>query len=133
MSIDNSDPEKTLNLKDGGGSIGESPIASPQRAEFEDGPKKAWPKRVLNSFKRDPNASVIKKSALSGGRFDHKTAAENTANSGLVQKLQSRHLQMIAIGGSIGALFSFSLPLANLDPAPPCLGKIDICCCTEVF
>lgn len=119
MATDNSDPEKNLNFKEGGSS-GDSPLASPQRAEFENGPKQAWPRRVLDGFKRDPNASVLKKDAVAGGRFDHKAAAENTANSGLVQKLQSRHLQMIAIGGSIGALIFFSFPsLAPLFLAWP--------------
>lgn len=34
--------------------------------------------------------------------FDHRAAAEKTANSGLDRALKSRHMQMIAIGGSIG-------------------------------
>jgi amino acid transporter len=37
-----------------------------------------------------------------GGTFDAKQAAFNTANTPLVKKLKGRHLQMIAIGGSIG-------------------------------
>jgi amino acid transporter len=98
MSLDISDPEK--NLKTG---ASESP-ASPDN----EGPKGPWTSRVIDSFKRDPNASITKAevTAASRGHFDHKTAAENTANSGLVQKLQSRHMQMIAIGGSIGTFLS---------------------------
>jgi hypothetical protein len=114
---ENSDPEKNLDLKEPGGS--DSP-ASPERAEYEDGPKLPWTRRFVDSFKRDPNASVTKTeaSAVSRGRFDHKTAAENTANSGLVQKLQSRHMQMIAIGGSIGTSFAllFSYYIFILRP-----------------
>jgi amino acid transporter len=103
MSLDISDPEK--NIKTG---ASESP-ASPERAEFNEGSKGPWTRRVIDSFKRDPNASITKAevTAASRGHFDHKTAAENTANSGLVQKLQSRHMQMIAIGGSIGTFPSF--------------------------
>jgi amino acid transporter len=69
----------------------------------------SWNRRLIDSFKRDPNAHVTKAAqgvdARAGkGGFDHKTAAERTANSGLAQKLKSRHMQMIAIGGSIGRL-----------------------------
>lgn len=105
---EHSDPEKNLSLKEAGGS--NSATASPMRAEYEDGPRQSWMRRFIDSFKRDPSASVTKAgaSAVSRGHFDHKTAAENTANSGLAQKLQSRHMQMIAIGGSIGTLFRFA-------------------------
>ena len=99
---EHSDPEKNLNIKEAGGS---DSATSPVRLDHEDGPKQPWTRRFVDSFRRDPNASVTKKtetSAVSRGRFDHKTAAENTANTGLAQKLQSRHMQMIAIGGSIG-------------------------------
>ncbi|KAH8595999.1 amino acid permease/ SLC12A domain-containing protein, partial [Bisporella sp. PMI_857] len=68
--------------------------------------KEPWQRRFIDSFKRDPNAHVTKAaqsvSAHGGHGFDHKTAAERTANSGLAHKLKSRHMQMIAIGGSIG-------------------------------
>ena len=67
-------------------------------------------RRVWDSFKRDPNARILG-SALPGGHaasngrkrsFDAMAAAENTAGSPLARLLKGRHLQMIAIGGSIG-------------------------------
>jgi len=88
----------------------DSKLEQQQSAEWdtEAAPKEPWRRRFINSFKRDPNAHVTKAAqsvdAKGGrGRYDHKTAAEATANSGLAQKLKSRHMQMIAIGGSIGA------------------------------
>ncbi|KAB8290461.1 hypothetical protein EYC80_010892 [Monilinia laxa] len=62
-----------------------------------------WATRFVDSFKRDPNAAVTKGGQQEGvSGFDHRAAAEATANSGLARELKPRHLQMIAIGGSIG-------------------------------
>ena len=62
--------------------------------------------RVWDSFKRDPNAHVTKKGQIGadGKVFDVESAAAATAASPLAKVLKGRHLQMIAIGGSIGAL-----------------------------
>jgi len=97
-----SDPEKAVRTED-----------SPDRAEWDTSaqPKQKWTTRFVDSFRRDPNAHVIKPGqaidptdghAPAPGKFDHKAAAEATANSGLAHKLKARHMQMIAIGGSIG-------------------------------
>lgn len=69
-------------------------------------------RRVMDSFKRDPNFSMTPKGSLGadGKVFDVESAAQNTANSPLARKLKGRHLQMIAIGGSIG--ISTFLPIS---------------------
>jgi amino acid transporter len=60
--------------------------------------------RVWDSFKRNPNAHFSKadESIVNGKVFDMEVAAINTASSPLRRDLKGRHLQMIAIGGSIG-------------------------------
>jgi len=66
-------------------------------------------RRMLESFKRDPNIVMTPRGTLGadGKVFDVESAAQNTANSPLARKLKGRHLQMIAIGGSIGMLDPF--------------------------
>ncbi|KAI9884736.1 MAG: glyceraldehyde-3-phosphate dehydrogenase 1 [Watsoniomyces obsoletus] len=80
-----------------------------------------YAQRFVSSFKRDPNARTTPRGVVGadGKVFDLEGAAQATAESPLARKLKGRHLQMIAIGGSIGTgLFVGSgKALANGGPA----------------
>ncbi|KAL4808455.1 amino acid permease-domain-containing protein [Aspergillus unguis] len=59
--------------------------------------------RVLGSFQRDPNAQVTAVASFSASKgYDIEHATAKAATSPLQRSLTGRHLQMIAIGGSIG-------------------------------
>jgi hypothetical protein len=81
-------------------------------------PRASAPRRILDSFKRDPNLKATPKGVVgaNGKVFDVEAAALATAESPLARKLKGRHLQMIAIGGSIGmALILLPLPLMLIE------------------
>lgn len=83
-----------------------SPEGSQQVAEYgmQEDHRRGLFGRFVDSFKRDLNAHATPKGAVgaNGKVFDVEGAAANTANSPLSRSLKGRHLQMIAIGGSIG-------------------------------
>ena len=71
--------------------------------------------RWLDTFRRDPTQRITPKGIIGddgipmhmrdphgGHYYDIRAANIRTANSGLLRELKGRHLQMIAIGGSIG-------------------------------
>lgn len=79
---------------------------SPTFAGDSEPHKTGFVQGVFDSFRRDPRSHVTPKGAVGadGKVFDVETAATATAQSPLARRLKGRHLQMIAIGGSIGAL-----------------------------
>lgn len=88
---------------------------SMREPEYEDEALPGYWDRFVDGFKRDPNSSIFSGDPVSNlevGRmhdgqhyYDIRYATLETANSGLARKLKGRHLQMIAIGGSIGTSF----------------------------
>lgn len=86
-------------------SIGSSNVST-LPIENDDCPRPSLARRVIDSFRRDPDAHVTKGfhtgTGADGKVFDIEGAAANTADSSLQRRLKGRHLQMIAIGGSIG-------------------------------
>jgi hypothetical protein len=65
----------------------------------------------LESFKRNPNARVVTEATDSEGR---PLPDQPPAEPALAMKLKERHLQMIAIGGSIG-IYRFRQDEVNTD------------------
>ncbi|CAL3963344.1 unnamed protein product [Diplocarpon coronariae] len=63
---------------------------------------KRIPTKAFDSFRAAPSPGFAAAIGENGRSFNQQAAAYNTANSLLLRKLKGRHLQMIAIGGSIG-------------------------------
>lgn len=66
------------------------------------GVKSFSPPKAFDSFRSGPDRTFAPALGEDGRNFNAKAAAWNTANTPLVRRLKGRHLQMIAIGGSIG-------------------------------
>lgn len=84
-------------------------------------------KRFLQDFKRDPNSAFFTsnhpytrdETGGNGPHYDLRRAAfENAHSGGLMRRLKGRHLQMIAMGGSIGT-YAYAIR---------CLPHTDRCC-----
>src|SRR2546421_4424250 len=75
-------------------------------------------KQIWDGFKRDPNASITRPAVLGadGKVFDVEAAVQRTADSPLARRLKGRHLQMIAIGGSIGETHLARFPCPFSEP-----------------
>lgn len=84
------------------GSSSDGRHADPATLSGIEGHKAPWTTRFVDSFRRDPNAAVLKSSGNAKGEYNSAAAAEATANTALSRQLKGRHMQMIAIGGSIG-------------------------------
>ncbi|OBT48688.1 hypothetical protein VE00_00778 [Pseudogymnoascus sp. WSF 3629] len=75
---------------------------------YEKSRRRSLPHQFIDSFRRDPNRHIIDPLGSLGDVdhqdwvYDPNQAILRTANTRLARKLKGRHLQMIAIGGSIG-------------------------------
>lgn len=103
--------------------MGSYAVASMREPMYEDAEPQGRLGRWMEGFRRDPNQSITPKDHMdellaaevgsisarpsmvrhgSSHYFDMRLATLRTTQSGLARKLKGRHLQMIAIGGSIG-------------------------------
>lgn len=70
--------------------------------QISSGPKEKWSKRFVDSFRQDKGATVTPEGVIGadGKVFEPEDGVKYVPE--LAHKLKTRHLQMIAIGGSIG-------------------------------
>ncbi|KAL9045009.1 MAG: hypothetical protein Q9214_001895 [Letrouitia sp. 1 TL-2023] len=78
-------------------------VVEPSYDEKAEEASSTW-QRALDSFKRNPDFRITQRGAVAanGQVYDLESAVQNTVHSPLARRLKGRHLQMIAIGGSIG-------------------------------
>jgi amino acid transporter len=90
-------------LAQGSSDIMREPLYSDRPHLYSDHPRPSVARRVFDSFRRDPKSHLThegpKEDGLEAGRLRSSTPYYDF---GLARKLKGRHLQMIAIGGSIG-------------------------------
>jgi hypothetical protein len=100
-----------------GGSSSDKPyevaddVSNPAAYGYEDSLDKTGPavstfRRFLDGFKPDARTRLkgsTSDSTVGAKGYDVEAAVEATSQSPLARKLKGRHLQMIAIGGSIGS------------------------------
>ncbi|KAE8444313.1 hypothetical protein EG329_000623 [Mollisiaceae sp. DMI_Dod_QoI] len=87
-----------------------SPHDTPEKVNTSSSVGRSLPVRIFDSFRRDPNQKVTPSGEIVDLKLEHghsdsydvESAVANVAKSPLQRKLEARHLQMIAIGGSIG-------------------------------
>jgi amino acid transporter len=70
--------------------------------------------KAFDSFRSGPSHGHAPAIGENGRSYNQKAAAWNTANTILVRRLKGRHLQMIAIGGSIGTFHPIFFSFAHL-------------------
>ena len=108
--------EMTTELPSPGGSIESNSFGKEPNYDDTPVPKPSLSHRIIDGFRRDPNLRATPHGVVgaNGKVFDVEAAAQATADSPLARKLKSRHLQMIAIGGSIGRRLSLDLSSQRL-------------------
>jgi hypothetical protein len=81
-----------------------SPITAHYEGDDSVSPKKSLRSRILDGFRPYPDVVVTRQNSVSadGKAYDVEGAAQATADTNLSRRLKARHLQMIAIGGSVG-------------------------------
>lgn len=87
-------------------STGDHSAANPDREEDNTSQMTKW----FDTFRRANKPSFESASIHRYGVYNERRAALHTANTSLARKLKTRHLHMIAIGGSIG---TFWLPISR--------------------
>lgn len=98
---------ETVDMMLNDGSMRESLSYRTRTSDLRRAVDKSKLRRWVDSFHRDPKGRMTPKNAFVGGGpgrnyFDLRAANYRTAHPLLAKELKGRHLQMIAIGGSIG-------------------------------